>query len=366
MYRVKIIGAGSIGNHLAHGCRSLDWTVTMVDTDPEALRRTRESIFPSRYGGWDTTIRLAVPQEVLDEKSDLVIIGTPPDSHVKIALDVLKNKPPRVVLIEKPLCPPSCQNCDELREAAGKARTIICVGYNHTLNAHTAKAGELMRAGWIGKPLTIRAAFREHWGGIFAAHPWLKGPADTYLGFSHRGGGASSEHSHAINLWQHLARLTGAGKIVEVSAMLDMVKEGAAEYDRICQIHARTESGLAGTIVQDVITKPSEKFARIQGADGFIEWRLNAQAAVDLLVWGRSNGERQEQYFPKSRPDDFRGEILHVKQLLDKSVKETDSPISLDRALETMRVLAATHRSHETGRRVRIHHDCRMDGAFLE
>ena len=65
---------------------------------------------------------------------------------------------------------------------------------------------------------TIDVEFREHWGGIFAAHPWLEGPQDSYLGFWDRGGGASGEHSHAINLWQFFASQLGKGRIIEVSA----------------------------------------------------------------------------------------------------------------------------------------------------
>ena len=41
-------------------------------------------------------------------------------------------------------------------------------------------------------------------GVVFAAHPWLSGPWETYLGYTERGG-ALAEHSHALNLWQYLA-----------------------------------------------------------------------------------------------------------------------------------------------------------------
>ena len=76
------------------------------------------------------------------------------------------------------------------------------------------KVEELIAAGGIGKIETLDVEFREFWGGIFAAHPWLDGPQDTYLGFWKRGGGASGEHSHAINLWQHIAHVAGAGGAV--------------------------------------------------------------------------------------------------------------------------------------------------------
>ena len=45
--KVKIIGAGSIGNHLAHASRSLGWQVDICDIDSRALVRTKEMIYPS-------------------------------------------------------------------------------------------------------------------------------------------------------------------------------------------------------------------------------------------------------------------------------------------------------------------------------
>lgn len=55
---IKIIGAGSIGNHLAHACRHLGWNVTICDIDDEALSRTKTLIYPGRYQKWDDEIEL--------------------------------------------------------------------------------------------------------------------------------------------------------------------------------------------------------------------------------------------------------------------------------------------------------------------
>ena len=90
MYKVKIYGAGSIGNHLAYACRSRGWGVMMCDIDRQALDRTREEIYPSRYGKWDADIQMATVDSLPQETFDLVIIGTPPDTHMKLAASILK------------------------------------------------------------------------------------------------------------------------------------------------------------------------------------------------------------------------------------------------------------------------------------
>ena len=353
MYRVKIFGAGSIGNHLANACRRQGWQVSICDLDPAALERTRNEIYPSRYGAWDNEIRLAAPAELENEEFDLTIIGTPPDTHMAIACTELQKRPPKVLLIEKPVCTPNLEKAQELVELQKKTGTFVAVGYNHTLTRHSRKAAELLQQGAIGRPLTLSAAFREYWGGIFKAHPWLDGPQDSYLGFAARGGGAGGEHSHAVNIWQHFAHLSGAGRIVEVSAMLDLVEEEKVDYDRIFQLHVRTESGLIGTIVQDVVTEPPLKQARVQGDKGFIEWTVNLEPGCDGLRYSDGGGGIAEEKFAKTRPDDFAGEIEHLGEILAHGAPDY-SPITLERGLETMTVVAAGHISAQLKRPVGI------------
>jgi predicted dehydrogenase len=276
MHRVTIIGAGSIGNHLANACRSRGWHVTLTDNDPAALERTRTSIYPARYGAWDEEIRLTPPRGDYLAGADAVFIGTPPDTHLPIALEVLETASPALMLIEKPLCGPGLEHCDAFYKATQRRGTKVVVGYNHSVAKSAAAVDEALRSGRLGPVLGISARTREHWGGIFKAHPWLSGPSDTYLGFHRRGGGALGEHSHALHIWQHFAHVAGAGRVVEVSAMLEIVRDGKAEYDRLALLALKTESGLMGDVIQDVITAPTEKSARVQCRDGYAETTLPA------------------------------------------------------------------------------------------
>jgi predicted dehydrogenase len=351
---VHVYGAGSIGNHLTHACRAKDWDVTVIDQDPAALERMRTSIYPSRYGSWDRSIRLTTPAELGEPAPHLVILGTPPDSHMGLALSILERGAPKAMLVEKPLCTPNLSDCDLLDQLATRTGTHVLVGYNHTLVPASVAAATMIRSGALGRPLTLIAEFREYWGGIFSAHPWLSGPADSYLGFWQRGGGASGEHSHAMNIFQFFASVLGAGRVTEVTALLDYVEQDGCAYDRLCQLHVRTESGLAGSIVQDVITEPPQKRVRVQGDRGFVEWYVNYQKDQDRVVSGSAGGPAEHVEFPKTRPDDFRPEIDHVERLLTGLDAASESPIHLHRGLETMLVIAAAHRSAATKRPVYI------------
>ena len=124
MYKVLIYGAGSIGNHLCYACRQRGWDVEISDIDPAALDRTRREIYPQRYGEWDSGILLT---ESLDSSKyyDLIIVGTPPDSHTNLVTDILASYSPRVLLVEKPLCTPSLDGLDEILKVGHNSDCLL-------------------------------------------------------------------------------------------------------------------------------------------------------------------------------------------------------------------------------------------------
>jgi len=349
--RVKIIGAGSIGNHMAHASRELGWDVTVVDLSHDALIRMRDDIYPSRYGAWDPTISLRLSSEAPNGKFDLVIIGTPPDQHLTLAIAALADNP-KAILIEKPLCPPSLEQAQTIFDVTNESPTKCFVGYDHVVGKAARAAADLVRSNVIGDVITIDVEFREHWAGIFKAHPWLRGPEDTYLGFTDRGGGASGEHSHALNLWQHFAHVAGAGRVVEVDGVMKYVSVGKAHYDEMCFLTLRTEEGLVGRVVQDVVTLPPKKLARLQGTEGSLEWINGYDTHGDAVLVRRRGGEEEVHRFPKRRTDDFLEELKHVLACLESN--EMSSDIRLERGLDTVLTLAAAHRSERDRTRIRL------------
>jgi predicted dehydrogenase len=73
---------------------------------------------------------------------------------------------------------------------------------------------------------------------------------------------------------------------------------------------------------------------------------------VDAVIEGGGTGVPEERLFPKTRPDDFIRELEHVAAMLDGA--SAPSPISGERGLETMLVIAAAHQAAREDRTVRI------------
>ncbi|WP_102784014.1 Gfo/Idh/MocA family oxidoreductase [Thalassospira sp. GB04J01] len=354
MFKIKIHGCGSIGNHLAQASRTLGWSVDMCDIDPAALNRTKNSIYPSRYGAWDEEIRLFESGSEPKEGYDIIVIGTPPDVHVELAMEALSERP-KAIIIEKPICGPGLEGADALANKARELGVYVFSGYDHVVGQSAEKFSSVIDEKCFGELITLDVEFREHWAGIFGAHPWLSGPQDTYLGYFKRGGGASGEHSHALNLWQHFAHAAGKGRVVRVSSQMQFVKDGDLEYDRLCFLSLETESGFIGRVIQDVVTLPARKWARAQHVDGAVEWQCGSKPGCDEVREVLYSGQTTVTEVKKTRPDDFIKELRHIRSVLDGDIGE--SPISLERGLDTMLVLAAAHLSAKRGASVTINWD---------
>ena len=144
MMKAKIIGAGSIGNHLSNACRTLGWKVDLCDIDSKALERTKKLIYPSRYGKWDKEIGLFDMKDAPTGGYDIIFIGTPPDSHIKIALDAIKEKP-KAICIEKPVCQPNLNKLAYLVNILKKNRIFAFVGYDHVVGNAAEYASRIIK-----------------------------------------------------------------------------------------------------------------------------------------------------------------------------------------------------------------------------
>jgi predicted dehydrogenase len=157
--------------------------------------------------------------------------------------------------------------------------------------------------------------------------------------------------------------VVGAGRVVEVQATLDMVQDERVHYDRLCLMNLRTESGLVGRCIQDVVTQPPRKWARIQRTHGFVEWQCGREPGVDVVTGSLPGRVAVEQKVSKTRPDDFIEELRHIEHALATS--PAASPISLARGLDTMLVVAAAHLSNKSGKRVSIDYSKGYSAAAL-
>ena len=71
------------------------------DIDKNALKRTKNLIYPQRYGKWNKKIKLIDKDD--NKFYDIILIGTPPSSHLKISNNIIERNLCKLLHIEKPL-----------------------------------------------------------------------------------------------------------------------------------------------------------------------------------------------------------------------------------------------------------------------
>lgn len=338
MTNVLIYGAGSIGNHLAQASRRMGWNVTVFDINPDALRRMQTDIYPTRYGKWDSDIVLAQSDaEFKKGDFDIIIIGTPPDSHMALALKAIVLEP-KILHVEKPLLRPTDDFALFEQTCAQYPSVMVTVGYDHAVAPSFQALLAYIKSGEFGKVLTIDGATREHWEGIFKAHPWLAGPHDSYLGYTERGGGAGCEHSHALHLTQTVAEIA-RWKNVQGTCQFSMVYGDKGEvYDESAFFTLQSGQDKFARVVQDVLSKPTEKYVRVQCRRAVLTWRC--ESGCDVVEVKSYAGEEIIRRFAKTRLDDFYYLMKHYEGLLDGSLSYASSPIRFATGLSVMRIIA--------------------------
>lgn len=342
--KAKIVGAGSIGNHLTHALRTCGVDVTIVDVDQAALHRTRNVIYPERYGSFDDSIRLAHPSEIGDEAFDLCVIGTPPDTHLSLATGELQRKH-TAILIEKPLAPPGTQQLGSFLFASLASSTRVMTAYNQRLKKNTDMFLEKAKSPALGPLISIKGRMREDWEGILKAHPWLSDATQSYLGHTSRGGGALYEHSHAIDFALFIAHELGQGRPEKVKARLDKVEHDTGSYDREAHLSIEMSSGLRVEVDQDLHTWPADKSLDAKFENGSLRWEMHSDRDSVIVTLGN---KIETFEIPKARPDDFLPEIRHVVGLIQSPTVST-SPLDVTEVAHTSWALEAALVSSESG-----------------
>ena len=335
--KVGIFGAGSIGNHLAFSSRKIGAVVTVCDTSLAALERFRNEIYPSRYGVFDSEIQLVTKDSFLDSYYDVIFIGTPPDSHLNLLVEAISAKP-KIICIEKPVSTPNLSEIKRFAEILKTAEPKILAGYNHRVGRNTAIALDFLRTFPVGTIKKLESVVLESWDGILAAHPWLNGPEDSYLAYTNRGGGATFEHSHGIDLWCLFSDYLNLGDVRSLTAQASFVtNQAGGEYDESISIQLVTENGTVGEIHQNVTEKNVKKWVEITGDLGSIRTSVGVLPGIDQVTWKSSTDSKIsiESQVRKTRYDDFDRELEEVLKIFTKSSGVTYSNLSATSALKS-------------------------------
>lgn len=332
MKKILIFGAGSIGNHMTNAALKIKCKVHITDIKFSALERMKKFIFPSRYGRWNNSIEIIDYKEVFFNKNnfDLVIIGTPPNTHVKLFREIQSKIKFKKILIEKPISHYLDKNVNKILLSHNKKNKNIYCGYNHSVNNSFKYFYDKANLN-IKKINFIDVEWKENFKGILGAHPWLKNQFDSYLGSTYEGGGSLQEHSHGLHLLNVILKLK---KIklnnLKFHSNLIFKKDKKKKYDCYCNIVGMSKN-LFIRYETDLLTWPAQKKVKISGDNYKLSWQCNYKKNTDRVV-EEIKGKVKKIYFPKSRSQEFENELQHLLNMSTNNYK--NSFLNLENALD--------------------------------
>ncbi len=326
--KIKIIGSGSAGNHIAHAFSKMPMKIVQTDLNVSALKRSKFEIFKKRYKHWPKNIFQEIEGKKDNQSYDAIIISTPPVSHLRLIKKHLNFS--NFFVIEKPICEPNISTLKELSKIIkkNKNKKFLC-GYNHRLFPSTLKLKKIIQKNF-NKISQIDVNFKENTEGFLKAHYWYKSLSESYLSNTKVGGGSLCEHSHGINLGQYLI---GDGTNISLKRKkLIWYKKNQCNYDSSAELVYLSKNKILN-IHQNFITFPTEKNIRAYGKNIFIELTYNYKNSDDRLLI--IQGKKKKIYlFKKTRADDFKYEAKYIYKCLKK--KNTGNILDANSAIKTM------------------------------
>jgi predicted dehydrogenase len=257
--RALVVGLGSIGRRHARNWSALGLGEVLV----------------CRRAGRALPEPLGVPyrefndlETALEERPDVVLVTNPTSLHVetaRMAIDASAH-----VYVEKPLGH-ALSGVAELLQAARAKKRALTVGYNLRFHPGLQRMRDLLRAGAIGKPISVRAEVGEYLPGW---HPYEDYRA-SYSARRELGGGPLLTFSHELD---SVCWLLGAP--VRVLAAASHASSLEVDTEDVAEVVLSYGDGAIASVHVDYVRRPPRRTVDILGEEGTLRWEPDANRVL--------------------------------------------------------------------------------------
>ncbi len=283
-----------------------------------------------------------------DPEIDAVSICTANRFHAEMAIKALNAG--KHVLCEKPIAT-TLEDAQRMVEAAERQGKNLMIAHNQRLSPIHVRAKELLRDGWIGRPLTFRSFFMhkgpETWSVDKGKGTWFFDKSKAFLG------AMCDLGIHKIDLIRWLLD----DEFSQVTAMLGTLDKKDAQGNPIAlddngMCVLRTRSGVMGIIGAGwTCYCGEENSTTIYGTEGVL--RLNEDPKYPIIV-ERTNGDRVCMEMGRLQTNENQTSSGVIDQFVDELMRGVPPAIDGREGMKTMEVIHACAESSETGRMVSI------------
>jgi predicted dehydrogenase len=323
--KIMIAGLGSIGrrhfrNLLALGERDI------------LLYRTRHSRLPDdELTGYPVETDL---QAALAQHPQAVIVSNPTALHLEVAIPAARAG--CHLMLEKPVAE-AMERVPELEAAVSESGVRVLVGFHFRYHPGLHQLRELLSAGEIGRPLSVRAQWGEYLTGW---HPW----EDYHQAYSARldlGGGVVLTLSHPLDYLRWLF-----GEVAALWAFTGMISDLELQVEDTAEIGLRFASGVLGSLHLDYNQRPPSHWLEVVGSQGMLHWD---NLSGEVRVYRSEIGEWQVYPPPAGfeRNDLFLDEMRHFLQV---ARGEAEPLCNLADGIHALQLALAVHDSQQQGK----------------
>lgn len=322
-----IAGLGSIGR------RHLRNLLALGQRDIVLYRTHRATLPDDELAGFPVETDL---EAALAHQPDGVIVSNPTALHLEVAIPAALAG--CHVLLEKPVSH-TLDGLDLLQAALHEGGVRALVGFQFRYHPALRKAKELLRAGAIGAPVSVRA----HWGEYLPNwHPW-EDYRKSYSARADLGGGVALTLCHPLDYLRFLL-----GDVAALWAF--SANQGGLELDGVedtVEIGLRFVSGVLGSVHLDYVQQPPEHTLTVVGTRGTLRWE-NTSGALTLQAPAQS----PEVFAP---PEGFERNWLFESQMghFIEVIEKNATPVcSLEDGIRALELALAVGDSARSGKLV--------------
>lgn len=331
--RVGIIGTGGIAHAHADALSTQENVELAVAVDLDAGRSEE---FASKWAIQRTASDLCTA--VTNGELDLVVICTPPASHVSLALEALALD--LHVVIEKPPAL-SLEQMHTLMKAEAASRGSVSCVFQHRFGTGAQRVLALQEAGRLGRPLVGTCNTLWFRNQAYFDVPW-RGLWDV------EGGGPTMGHGiHQFDLLVHLF-----GPWQEVTAFASKLARKTDTEDVSAGV-VRFESGAIATVMNSVISPRETSQLRLDFEHATVE--LEHLYGYDNDHWTLTpapGSEELAQLWAAAETNIPSGHSAQYGVILEHLKAGNVPPVSLAGAYPTMELAAAIYASSITGKTI--------------
>lgn len=324
-HSVLIIGCGSIGErHLRCFLATGRVRAVACDANPALLQRMAETYHVPTEASWE---------QALAGKPDAVVICTPANLHVPMALAALEAGVH--VLVEKPLST-ALTGTDELLRARDRSGRQVAVAYVLHVYALLAAARDFLRQGGIGPVRSATVVSGQSFPFFRPAY------AQTYYRDRRTGGGAIQDAlTHSVN-W--VESVLGPAD----SVLCDCSHQVLAGVDVEDTVHLAARHGPAlVSYALNQFQPPNETTLQFNSERGSVKVELHAGR------WGVfASGAGEWTWHAVPAGDRDTPFIAQAHAFLDQAEGQPARLCSLEAAVQTLRFNLAALASAASGQRV--------------